>query len=247
MRTSAARPAGRRRQDRALGSVAATTSPTVSRPRSWAGTPKRVGEGDEVGAGQLRGGGLAERVGHVLAQDAVAAVVDDQPGDRQSCCRAVASSAMEYSAPPSPETARIRRPDPTAAATRGREGVAEAAGALRGMESRRPAGRTPTTPSTPGSSCPRSGEASQRARGRSRQHACSGVQVLAAASLRRPRLAGPARASRRRPGRGASPSPARADSARRASAWMPSAGWLDSSLPRSASIWITRPRGANVW
>lgn len=38
-----------------------------------------------------------------------------------------------------------------------------------------------------------------------------------------------------------------ADSARRASAWMPSAGWLDSSLPRSASIWITRPRGLNVW
>lgn len=35
--------------------------------------------------------------------------------------------------------------------------------------------------------------------------------------------------------------------ASRASAWMPSAGWLDSSLPRSASIWITRPRGLNVW
>ena len=33
----------------------------------------------------------------------------------------------------------------------------------------------------------------------------------------------------------------------RASAWMPSAGWLDSSLPRSASIWMTRPRGLNVW
>ena len=38
-------------------------------------------QGDEVGTGQFGGGGLAECVGHVLAQDAVAAVVDDQPGD----------------------------------------------------------------------------------------------------------------------------------------------------------------------
>ncbi len=35
--------------------------------------------------------------------------------------------------------------------------------------------------------------------------------------------------------------------ASRASAWMPSAGWLDSSFPRSASICTTRPRGLNVW
>ncbi len=38
-------------------------------------------ESDEVWPRQLGGGGLAECVGHVLAQDAVAAVVDDQPGD----------------------------------------------------------------------------------------------------------------------------------------------------------------------
>ena len=35
--------------------------------------------------------------------------------------------------------------------------------------------------------------------------------------------------------------------ARAASAWMASAGWFASSLPRSASIWMTRPRGRNVW
>ena len=55
-------------------------SPTVSSVAMWAGTPK-LGQGDEVGPGQFGGRGLAERVRHVLAQDAVAAVVDDQPGD----------------------------------------------------------------------------------------------------------------------------------------------------------------------
>lgn len=45
--------------------------------------PERLREGHIVRAGQLGRRRLAEGVRHVLAQDAVAAVVDDQPGDVQ--------------------------------------------------------------------------------------------------------------------------------------------------------------------
>ncbi len=91
-------------------------------------------ESDEVGPRQLGGGGLAECVGHVLAQDAVAAVVDDQPGDvgvvltcGGQLCDRVHGAAVACDGE-RPLTAADRRRDG------GRVGEPEAARALGGME-----------------------------------------------------------------------------------------------------------------
>ncbi len=53
------------------------------RGRAGARDAEGLRQGHVVGAGEFRRRRLAEGVRHVLAEDAVAAVVDDQPGDRQ--------------------------------------------------------------------------------------------------------------------------------------------------------------------
>ena len=63
-------------------SASARSAPTVSKVDSVAEIAERLmPKRHEVRPGQLGGRRLAERAGEVLAEDAVTAVVDDQPGD----------------------------------------------------------------------------------------------------------------------------------------------------------------------
>src|SRR5580765_6857049 len=102
--------------------------------RRVGGDAERRGQGDEVRTSQLGGRGLPEGAGHELAQDAVAAVVDDQPGD----VGVVLSSGGELGDPVHrAPVAGDREGAPTGADGRGEcsgEGEAQPAGALGGVE-----------------------------------------------------------------------------------------------------------------
>ena len=230
-RTSAAMRAGRRRRDRGRERVGDDLADGVER-RQMRGHAETRCQRDEVGPGQFGGGGLAERIGHVLAQDAVAAVVDDQPrdvgvvlagggqlGDRVHGT-AVAGDRERALA------GADRRGD------RGGEGEPEPARALRGVElavariPRRP------RPVRRRSSCPRT-SVPQRERRRA-------DRASASARRRRPdrraasstAVAGPRRSARRRRRRAASPASAMAAQGEAASAWIARAGMVGLQHPR---------------
>ena len=201
----------------------------------------------EVGPGQLGGGGLAERVGHVLAQDAVAAVVDDQPGD----VGVVLAGGGQFGDRVHGAAVTGDREGALAGADRrgqrGGEREAESAGALGGVELA--VERIPRRP------CPVAGdrhvpERVRAAAGRRRADRAS-------ASVRPPgpgRRACPAPTFAARP-RSPAPSPAsRGDDLlgdrrqRQCGVGVdaPAPGWLASSTRGSASTWISRPCGAKV-
>ncbi len=90
------------------------------------------------------------------------------------------------------------------------------------------------------------GQVDGRARRTDASTSCS--RVSSCAAMRSPTRSSSVRTRSAAVGSGRSSTVSRsAESASLASAWIPIAGWLDSSLPRSASIWTTRPRGLNVW
>ncbi len=161
--------------------VSATTSPTVSRLARWAVTPKLSARATKSGRASSVAVAWPNASGHVLPQDPVAAVVDDQPRH----VGVVLAGGGEFgdgvhrAAVPGDGESALAGPDRRGERSRDRRTRDRPRPVPNGTALQ--ADPTPTTPSTPRWSCPRTcvSTAGPRREGRSSASARSSTSCVA--------------------------------------------------------------------